>query len=167
MSLTSLWPSKIDLQGHVAHAYHFALLHTHSGALSETLFCCVSVSCAWPNTVCLHVQSGLHRHESSHDYSMTRVLFNLCRQHFQLKKGVVQQQMQEWLAKADKTTNKPVKEAVTAIKAELERLSVDTVWKMHVLSFRDTFSLKSLFVPLAAMTLRQFKIMYFQLSCKD
>jgi len=46
MSLTSLWPSKIDLQGHVAHAYHFALLHTHSGALSETLFCCVSVSCA-------------------------------------------------------------------------------------------------------------------------
>jgi len=40
---------------------------------------------------------------------------------------VIQQQMQEWLAKADKTTNKPVKEAVTAIKAELERLSVDTI----------------------------------------
>jgi len=56
-----------------------------------------------------------------------KYIINLCRQHFQLKKGVVQQQMQEWLAKADKTTNKPVKEAVTAIKAELERLSVDTV----------------------------------------
>ena len=35
--------------------------------------------------------------------------------------------MQEWLAKADKATNKSVKEAVTAIKAELERLSVDPV----------------------------------------
>jgi hypothetical protein len=35
---------------------------------------------------------------------------------------VVQQQMQEWLAKADKITNTSVKEAVTAIKAELERL---------------------------------------------
>ncbi|KAL0040998.1 hypothetical protein WJX77_001679 [Trebouxia sp. C0004] len=52
---------------------------------------------------------------------------DVIKQHFQLKKGVVQQQMQEWLAKADKTTNKSVKEAVTAIKAELERLYVDTV----------------------------------------
>ncbi|KAL0043350.1 hypothetical protein WJX79_002441 [Trebouxia sp. C0005] len=52
---------------------------------------------------------------------------DVIKQHFQLKKGVVQQQMQEWLAKADKTTKQPVKEAVTAIIAELERLSVDTV----------------------------------------
>ncbi|DBB18625.1 TPA: Baculoviral IAP repeat-containing protein 6 [Trebouxia sp. C0006] len=52
---------------------------------------------------------------------------DIIKQHFQLKTGVIQQQMQEWLAKADKTTNKPVKEAVTAIKAELERLSVDTI----------------------------------------
>jgi len=51
-----------------------------------------------------------------------QVTMMLCRSHFQLKKGVIQQQMQDWLSVADKTTSKPMKEAVAAIKTEFEKL---------------------------------------------
>ena len=46
----------------------------------------------------------------------------LHRLHFQLKKGVIQQQLQDWQAMADKHHAKLVKEAVAAIKTELERV---------------------------------------------
>jgi hypothetical protein len=113
LSLTSLWPSKIDLKGRVAHACH-----------RHPLPCCrrTWVLCMRRHfAVSLSAVHDIALFASVHSHVM-RLLFNLCRQHFQLKKGVVQQQMQEWLAKADKITNTSVKEAVTAIKAELERL---------------------------------------------
>lgn len=42
-----------------------------------------------------------------------------CRLHFQLKKGVIQQQLQDWLVAAGKHL---AKDTVTAIRSELEKL---------------------------------------------
>ena len=46
----------------------------------------------------------------------------LCRLHFQLKRAVIEQQMQDWLAAADKNHKKSVQDAVTAIRKELDKL---------------------------------------------
>ena len=46
----------------------------------------------------------------------------LCRLHFQLKKAVIEQQMQDWLASADKNHKKLVQDAVSAIGKELDKL---------------------------------------------
>lgn len=53
-------------------------------------------------------------------------IWSMCRQHFRLKKGAIQQQMQEWQKigglPADQAISKPMKEAVTAVNTELDRM---------------------------------------------